>query len=1408
MQNRVSDELAGEIREYQSEKSKSRNVHDQHKAKFFKSILACINVQNSLSVESLLELLGDLLLHENDNLFYTGGFSSGPSSSSQAARLIRKLFADLGHDLSSRDLRDIVLGKICSSSNEKAELVQRIRQNAIKSISRQWQPNHYNEQKRYQLDHELKSMLFKRRNLEGRDDRSLAQTLYDSFSSPKNTRKSFIKRLSLAQETCPHYMPELLLEVYQCYQNSKNYESYLEAMVSIFEDSKKDASKNALCLNLLKSHHEFAKDIVDRFPGLFFELDSVMQAKVHQNLLRDDSQALEKIHDMALAELGVKVKEKERLEIRTHIKTTLSSEESEDEPEPEPEVDRELLAKPFDKQGLIDAIYSRVMTKATAILEERNTHAAIEKIQDYLYTRQHDKAKLGIFEHLLGMIENKNAGSTVVEEDTDIGLENRDKEKIAQKNNKPKFTLEVLQNCLTGLFGNEHTPEEEKFQLAELRKKVFATRFWLGEEDSSAAILFADLYHIASGRSLTKEERKDLVRGQFPGVKKLEALGGVKDRMDDFADRLAKETEAMIAERKKEDPDFDESKYREEVGAGLRGTHEIQSAHELINVYLGTTDYETDATRKSNPTKIGFFKALGRRISREGFSVSTIVNHLAQEFPWLSGRKKLFARKYIGNIEDSGAAKTLTDLYGKASGKEMTEDEITTLAWTGKFPQENELKSQIEKFLENPSKLISQGSKNPQAKLELQISAAYTRLQNAKAVLLRGKMAKRVEDQTGFQQKLIDQGIAQSEDGFYQAELRFDLQGHILTEVATKANSVYCSLDIKNNETLEAHFVNWMIEGIGDENKSKTLRLACQDLLNLSSRSSIIPLQEEMEMHMRYLSRIMENAFPLFDWSAIRKQAALAINKMTRSEFREILLNNQIDIPVLNCKLDEARSALTPHVHKILLEIVMKEGIDQEALENLVKDINKQVFPALTVSGQDYLRTDVSNQSVLGIAAVKDESMARIMHQSIYADGNVMPYDNPNLELNVPAMAIKEVSHEEAVEEVANKLHEHYNIFADHGHQGPMIFNLTNSLHSKLADILPLIGDHENRQRKITARILKGAHVFNLDQVLAGRANNLVYVQNMDVSQHGDKEIKYGKFDSAISESALMSEMAMLSSFASNAALLAPKLRARVLSAHLEVHDRYVDFLKSDLINRIQRQQGDIYFEGDERGNYAHGKIQGLKQYLRQNSKALNADDRAPLNELVIKTLLKMMALNKHLKRRYASLAQALSVFIEPASQIGAQGVSGRDEMVMKRVSLLQALDHLHQTGRYSEDRRCKKMVSAMLTFLNNNDRNKEDLVEILEAMNEVLNDYNVYGAAVNLGHVAHGVSEDSQASEVTKVLCMNFNAARLGKLGFFDGNPRIAEPQQLDNLRQNHAVREMGGLLQSFEEIKMQPAI
>ena len=351
---------------------------------------------------------------------------------------------------------------------------------------------------------------------------------------------------------------------------------------------------------------------------------------------------------------------------------------------------------------------------------------------------------------------------------------------------------------------------------------------------------------------------------------------------------------------------------------------------------------------------------------------------------------------------------------------------------------------------------------------------------------------------------------------------------------------------------------------------------------------------------------------------------------------------------------------------------------------------------------------------------------------------------------------------------------------------------------------MPLLGDRENRQRKATARILKGAHLFNQEQVLAGRANNLVYVQNMDVSQHGEKEIRYGVFNSAISETALMSEMAMLSSFASNAALLAPRLRTRVLSIYHDVHERYVDFLQSDLLSKVQTQQGDIYLEADvERGHKVHCKITGLEDYLRQNSKAFNVDARAPLNEIAVKTLMKMMTLNKHLKRRYGSLVQALSVFIEQASQTGSEGMNGRDEMVMKRVNLLQTVDHLHQTGRYPEDKRLK-IVSAMLTFLNNNSRNKQDLIDIVEVMNEVLNDYNIYGASVNLGHVAHGVSNDVQASEISRVLTVEFNTAKIGKLGFFDRKSKIAEPQQLSNLQQKHAVKDMQGLAQAFDTIKM----
>jgi len=613
-----------------------------------------------------------------------------------------------------------------------------------------------------------------------------------------------------------------------------------------------------------------------------------------------------------------------------------------------------------------------------------------------------------------------------------------------------------------------------------------------------------------------------------------------------------------------------------------------------------------------------------------------------------------------------------------------------------------------------------------------------------------------------FEADKIAKENAQREDalvkkGFQEAkkQLRFDTQGRMIV-----VGDVVCSLDVKKT-IFENLFVGW-VAGEGSLNERSALAKAARALFDLPSRSSIIPLQEEMEMHMRLVSRVIAKHAVGFNilvensggWKFICDRAAIEINKKVKEKFQAALLkaydgnnNPKITISILNKELSAARKELALFAKQVLLQTLLGVGVEKNDLETSIDNIDEHAFQQTTATNLKYIRTDLDLQSCVELSETditahhkkkQDDhyySATRIVHRNHYDGKNVMPSLRAGLAIRVPSIAVvNELEHAEAVRDVAHQLRDNYKLIQDQlgGYDGPMTYNLLTSLHSKLWDIT---ADRKNRQRKSAARIFKGAHLFNRDQVLDKKSNSLWYVQNIAVNQHTNN-LDYNSFDDATAEATVMAEIAMLSNFAANAACLPPAMRAQIENEYTEVHAEYVNFLRSNV-------QGDLYFRHSDEGKQVVERLKLFKQYLSVNKKALVVDN-VPVTELAMKTLMKIMSMDKHWEKSYGALVQSLSIYIEYASQGGCKSANERYHMIAGTVDVLDSSEKVDPSKE--EDVRVK-VVNAMRSFLNEDD-DKHNLKEVRASLNNALNELNLHGADV--GKEDQGSANKQEASHPT----------------------------------------------------------
>ncbi|CEK11870.1 hypothetical protein [Legionella hackeliae] len=553
-----------------------------------------------------------------------------------------------------------------------------------------------------------------------------------------------------------------------------------------------------------------------------------------------------------------------------------------------------------------------------------------------------------------------------------------------------------------------------------------------------------------------------------------------------------------------------------------------------------------------------------------------------------------------------------------------------------------------------------------------------------------------------------------------------------------------------------------------------------------SQRTSVIALQEEMMMHISLALRALEKAAKPDLLTAIqRDELMLDINTMVLQKFAAILKGvshgNVINYVDLNKRMDEARAELAALSREKLVAAIQSSLHDVQQFadlsDQLARNLDKHAFTGSTATGLDYLRTDSDNKSAIHISATEktahdkrlgaNELALRVIARCHYDPNNpnlegsvVTAYENRTIEGRVPSIAIKEGSHQAAVNDVADKLAYAHGVLSrrDKAYNGPVIYNLLTSLHTKAYDRSFFEGS--NRQRASAARILKGSHLYNSRQVENGETTALIYVQNIPVNQHTN-ELSYTAFDGATREAAVMTDMALLATLNIHAAAFSPELRQSIASTFESAHARYLRFLP-------QARDGDHYFKDSMEGKLTMEDLVAKKAKWQNSGPMIPAAD---LHSLTVQALFKMMTNNEHQRKQFGMLAQALSVYIETASLAGCKSANERAQAVAGRVGLLRSIDSEPLDSLSVEK---KAVIDALTNYVSG----REPLAIVQEKLDKAYNKHNLQGAIAAISMEDQGASSKVQATG---------NLDNPGVVNEYNTN--YAETGYLDRLSQKHSA-------------------
>jgi hypothetical protein len=852
--------------------------------------------------------------------------------------------------------------------------------------------------------------------------------------------------------------------------------------------------------------------------------------------------------------------------------------------------------------------------------------------------------------------------------------------------------------------------------------------------------------------------------------------------------------------------------YRQLPGekATLVANHLITPAINAITAYLA---------QQPNTYKAKFFNKLAASIQEKG--LTTEVLQKALESSRLDPRR-LFA-KWSG-AQNSRAMDLMLQLYKLANLIDPKEEK--EFRQKGFFdPLGRQLKPRsnlVNKYNEFLQKKVKDGFMCPakfNSELEKTIVKQTTDYHDYTAFLQRDDAYQQKEVEAKFQQALIGKALKLVEG---EKDIIFDPQGHLIVAVELEpidyqtimadfpidnrnkeglekilgkpiTTTTLCNIDIAAFPPLRDKFKQSVA---GAEEVNEELNTVLENFLNSQDRSSVIALQEEMMMHVSLCLRGLEKDLKQLEGKSLltpdsRKTLMVAINKKVLEEFAIILMqskeeNGNIDYRQLNKLLDGARKKLAPACREQLIEAiheVLKNNFD--ALNSLIqKNLQEHLFTGTTATGWDYLRTDSANHSVTHISATNETAhnkrkgaqtqALRWVSRNYYdSEKGVTPYMETATEARVPSIAVIDLKDQQAKEDVQEKLrYAMEKLRPINGClQGPVIYNLLTSLHTQAYD--HTIFERNNRQRSSAERILKGAHLFNREQIKKGESKALVYVQNIPVNQHTN-ELSLSAFDDATSEAALMTDIALLATFTQHADAFPPLLRKSITHTFSAVNSHYVSFLS-------QAGDDNHYFQNSKQGKEAIELLRGSKNQwdirltAEKNGGETHIGMRPAKNlqSLVVQALFKMMARNEHQNKQFGMLTQALSVFAEEMSLAGCKSANERYQAVSGRVGLLKCISQ-EDFETLSDEK--KAVWQALENYvLDSPDSGPQVLQEKLDI---AYNRHNLQGAVAAISEEDQGAASKIKATKNSKK----------GEISeWFDTN--CAESGFLDRLYQEYSA-------------------
>ncbi len=534
------------------------------------------------------------------------------------------------------------------------------------------------------------------------------------------------------------------------------------------------------------------------------------------------------------------------------------------------------------------------------------------------------------------------------------------------------------------------------------------------------------------------------------------------------------------------------------------------------------------------------------------------------------------------------------------------------------------------------------------------------------------------------------------------------------------SNLTRCSIDCRDNKkntcNMRAGFATWL--NLPTMNEKDILDRYWRS----ERRTSITPLQEELEAHQSLLLRVLkqhlkddykkvandiDNIF-----RSVRVNFRRSLNRHLGNIFSQALVeeynqfisnseknnddNSDLDVEYINKKLDKARVELTQNLHydvirDISLELKQKiETFDLTGLKSSFENLKNETFEATTATGAHYLRTDARQQSVTWISATektahdkkqgKEHHATRVIRRS-YRDNLKSDYtmEDDRVVVRAPSLAVLKLKDDDdAIEDVRDKFTDIQQKYFHHHPNQPIVYNLLTSLQA-----LELDSNKQNRSAEI---ILKAAHRFNREKInKLENSEDFIWVQNIAVNQHtrgpnavmkvfGDNmPILNGEI---YREARLMSDIALLHTL-NRLRLIPPPQEtvtsplhgsdpAAITSQYNEIIAQYKQYLKS--------HEGDSYFHTSVQGIAVIEKIKSLKSELQTSDLGSAENDGILTKDDLARALLQLYASDYHVEPQYGMLIQALSVCLQKLTITGCKSANERFTGVMTRDEYLCAL--------------------------------------------------------------------------------------------------------------------------------------